>query len=266
MTGRHVAALLVTLWCAAAGAAEEEPRRIRVPAPEYGRVVLSVYTGKAKVPAVIFDHWMHRARYTCRVCHVDVGFAMVAGASKVRASENAQGLFCGACHNGKSKAPDGDVIFQACSGPLDISRPGCLRCHSAGSGQKPEHDFAAFVKGKPKARLGNGIDWEAAERSGLVKPADKAEGVSVERAAMPTPPDFSLTAKVVGIPDINFSHAKHAVWMGCEGCHPEPFAISKGQTPFSMSQVFAGQYCGMCHRTVAFPTVDCQRCHNRAMP
>jgi len=33
---------------------------------------------------VVFDHWLHRAKFTCRLCHVDIGFAMKAEATDIR--------------------------------------------------------------------------------------------------------------------------------------------------------------------------------------
>jgi c(7)-type cytochrome triheme protein len=37
--------------------------------------------------------------------------------------------------------------------------------------------------------------------------------------------------------------------------------VSKGATKYSMVEIFEGKYCGVCHGTVAFPNIDCQRCH-----
>jgi c(7)-type cytochrome triheme protein len=74
--------------------------------------------------------------------------------------------------------------------------------------------------------------------------------------------DFSLNPAVKGLPDIIFSHRKHTVWNGCEVCHPDIFAgVKKGATKYSMLDINEGKYCGTCHRSVAFPLQDCQRCH-----
>ena len=78
--------------------------------------------------------------------------------------------------------------------------------------------------------------------------------------------DFSLDAKVEGMQDIIYSHAKHTVWSGCEGCHPEIFVgVKKGLTKYSMEEIYQGKYCGVCHLKVAFPLLDCQRCHTKAV-
>jgi c(7)-type cytochrome triheme protein len=127
---------------------------------------------------------------------------------------------------------------------------------------KREYDFYTFVAGLPKERFGNGIDWEQAEATGRIKPVDYVEGVSFKRNAMEIPKDLNLQAKIEGMSEITFSHEKHTVWSGCEGCHPEIFAgIEKGKTKFTMMDNFEGKFCGQCHLNVSFPMIDCQRCH-----
>jgi c(7)-type cytochrome triheme protein len=212
---------------------------------------------------VAFDHWLHRAKYTCRVCHVDVGFAMTAGATDIRAVDNAKGMYCGACHNERTRT-DGGRVFAACSSPANPSAT-CARCHSLDASARA-YDFATFTKDLPRGRFGNGIEWEQAEGKGLVKPIDFVEGVSFRRPPISAQKDFALSAKLPGMPDIIFSHAKHTVWSGCEGCHPEIFVgVKKGTTKYSMTEIFEGKYCGVCHVSVAFPTIDCQRCHSKAV-
>jgi c(7)-type cytochrome triheme protein len=263
---RLIALAAVAVLAVTAGADEGTGRRRRTPPYDFGKVVLANHATKAKVAAVVFDHWLHRARYTCRVCHVDVGFAMKAGGTDIRAADNAAGQYCGACHNAKSKADDGSKIFGACRmPPASATEPTCARCHT-GEGARRDQEFASFARSLPKGRFGNGIDWEQAETKRLIKPADYVEGISMRRAAMPVQKDFALSPKLAGMPDIIFSHAKHTVWSGCEGCHPEIFTgVKRGLTKYTMVEIFDGKYCGACHVTVAFPTLDCQRCHSKAV-
>lgn len=230
----------------------------RRPLPyEYGRVIINNYSGQAGLAPVVFDHWLHRAKYTCRLCHVDLGFAMKAEETKITASDNANGFYCGACHNGKSVS-DGKVIFAACSSTWSQQ---CLRCHFAGKKVKQDYDFRTFTAKLPRGRFGNGVDWEQAELQGLINPVDYIEGVSIKRKALPIPKDYELeAAKMAGMPDIIFSHQKHAAWNGCELCHPAIFGVKKGAS-YNMDDIFGGKYCGACHGLVAFPNLDCQRCH-----
>jgi c(7)-type cytochrome triheme protein len=232
---------------------------------EYGRVILNNSSEKSALAPVVFEHWIHRAKFTCRVCHVDVGFAMHAGATGIKSADNMRGYYCGACHNGKMVI-DGRTVFEACSKTLlpgdDPAR--CERCHSYGKSEKSNDDFLRFARALPKERFGNGIDWQQAEELGLIRPADFVSGISIKRRSLAIQQDFALNAKLAGMPDIIFSHRKHTVWNGCELCHPEIFVgVKKGATRYSMVGIFEGKYCGLCHNTVAFPLTDCQRCHTK---
>lgn len=256
-----LALLLVLPGLTAAQTAVKKKR----PLPfEYGRVVINNFSEKAGLAPVVFEHWIHRAKYTCRVCHVDIGFAMKTGATAIKAADNARGYYCGACHNGKMVSDD-RTIFESCSnkGTPDNARR-CERCHAYGKTVKSDYDFNRFTKGLPRERFGNGVDWEKAEESGLVKPVDFVEGISIKRQSLTAQKDFALSPKLAGMPDIIFSHKKHTVWNGCELCHPEIFVgVKKGTTKYSMVDIFEGKSCGVCHSTVAFPLLDCQRCHSK---
>jgi c(7)-type cytochrome triheme protein len=236
----------------------------RRPLPnEYGRVVLNNHSEKAGLAPVVFDHWLHRAKFTCRLCHVDMAFAMKAGTTGVTASDNVNGLYCGSCHNGRM-VQDGKRVFESCSKTYmkeDMKK--CERCHSLGKNVKREYDFAAFTERLPKERFGNGINWEKAEEDGLIKLTDSLGGISIPRKKLTAPKDLTVEAKQVEMPEIIFSHKKHAVWNGCELCHPEIFGVKKGTTKYTMSDIFEGRYCGVCHDRVAFPNLDCQRCHTK---
>ena len=231
----------------------------RRPLPfEYGRVVINNYSETSHISPVVFDHWLHRAKFTCRICHVDIGFAMQAEVTDIRAVDNINGYYCGTCHNGKA-------IFSSCKNdftPKDSAT--CDRCHSLGKKIVKKYDFREFVKEWPRERLGNGVDWEKTEEQGLITPVDFIEGVSIKREKLADQADFELDAKVEGMPEILFSHRKHTIWNGCELCHPEIFiGIKKGITKYSMVDLYEGKYCGVCHKSVAFPILDCQRCHTQ---
>jgi c(7)-type cytochrome triheme protein len=255
-------ALLLVLVFAGLTLAQMGVKKKRPLPYEYGRVVINNYAESAHLPPVVFDHWLHRANFTCRLCHVDIAFAMKSGATGIKAADNMRGYYCGTCHNGKMQWQDRKV-FESCSkeyGHGDLKR--CERCHSLGKEVKKEYDFNKFTEKLPKERFGNGINWEKAEDEGLIKPIGFLPGISVKRPSLKIQKDFSLEPKVEGMPQIIFSHKKHTVWNGCEVCHPEIFAgVKKGLTKYSMPEIFDGKYCGACHGKVAFPLLDCQRCH-----
>ncbi len=231
---------------------------------EYGRVVLANRPQRNGLAPAVFDHWRHRSRFTCRLCHMDLGFAMKARGTGVTAAMNIQGLYCGACHNGKRLA-DGKPMLSSCSKSVPRDAGECERCHVPARDAANERDFKDFAAKMPKKSFGNGIDWEAAESKGLIKPIDFLEGISVRRPPMKTQEDFSIEANVTWASDVVFSHKKHAVWIGCEVCHPEIFPIVKGAEKYTMLDISGGEYCGVCHDKVAFPLAECQRCHSGAM-
>jgi len=230
----------------------------------YGRVVINNYSSRSGIVPVVFDHWLHRAKFTCRLCHVDIGFAMEAGATKISAATNMKGFHCGSCHNG-NRDFEGRKIFGSCSGKvMQEEAARCERCHSLGKDVKKEYEFNTFINRLPKKVLGNGVDWEEAETKGLIKPVDFLEGISIKRTPLKMDKDVSIESRVTWMSDVLFSHKKHAIWNGCEVCHPEIFPITKkGAITYSMLQISSGEYCGVCHTSVAFPLNDCQRCHTK---
>jgi len=67
---------------------------------EYGDIVINNYSDKAGVRPVVFPHWFHRVRFSCKVCHADLGFALKAGGDQIDMVKIIDGQYCGACHNG----------------------------------------------------------------------------------------------------------------------------------------------------------------------
>jgi len=67
---------------------------------EYGDVVLNNFSSDAGVRPVIFSHWFHRIRYSCKSCHSELGIVFKAGATKIDMATIVNGEYCGACHNG----------------------------------------------------------------------------------------------------------------------------------------------------------------------
>lgn len=236
----------------------------RFPDPQnYGTVRINNFSEKAGFAPAVFDHWLHRTMFTCRLCHIDLGFAMESGSTEMNAESNIKGFYCGACHNG-SRIINNKKIFAACSDQTEAydSRR-CDRCHSYNKKVEREHDFKTFTEKMPKKGFGNGIDWEEAEVSGLIKPFDTLEGIYIKKSPLKARDDFSIESKGSWMSDVIFSHKKHISWNGCEICHPEIFQVEKGATKYTMFQIYSGEYCGVCHGRVAFPLFECQRCHTK---
>lgn len=68
----------------------------------------------AELPAAVFPHWVHRIRFRCRACHMEL-FEPRNGANRVTMQQIADGAACGRCHNGSA-------AFAATIGT-------CQRCH-----------------------------------------------------------------------------------------------------------------------------------------
>lgn len=260
---RYLVILLIIAVSAGLALAQGGVKKKRPLPAEYGRVVMGNYSERAGMAPVVFDHWLHRSQFTCRLCHVDIGFAMKANATGIKAADNMRGYYCGTCHNG-TMTVNGRKVFDSCDKVILEQGKTCERCHSQGKYVKKEYDFYSFAEKMPKERFGNGIDWEKAETNGLIHLKDFIEGVSIKRQDLGKPEDFELTTKIAQMPEIIFSHKKHTVWNGCEVCHPEIFVgVKRGETKYSMVDIYNGKYCGVCHITVAFPLLDCQRCHTK---
>lgn len=230
----------------------------RMPRPnEYGNVEINNYSEDAGIAPVVFKHWLHRGQYTCRLCHIDLGFAMAAGQTEMREDDNLNGIYCGACHNGK------EAFAAEEQQPHGQSKKNCKRCHSVGQEVDEEINFYTFTKGFPRSRLGNRVDWLKAEENGLIHLADYLEGITIKRSDLNLPIDVEIDAKVAEMPDILFSHEKHGVWSGCELCHPQIFGVKTAGTVYSMQENFEGKFCGACHGKVAFMLLDCRLCHTK---
>ena len=247
-------AIAALAWATAT--ADSFGQRKRRPKPhEYGTIVIDTVSTANQIAAVDFPHWLHRSKYTCRLCHVDIGFAMVTGETEITEADNRNGIYCGTCH-------DGTIAFgwkDAKTG--GEAKESCVRCHSAGESVEAQNDFYAFRAKMPRERFGNGIDWVKAEDDGIIKPVDILDRVSIERPKLLNPSDEELTAKEITMPNIVFSHTKHTVWNGCEVCHPQIFGVTQSANQYTMQEIFDGFYCGACHGKVSFANDDCQRCH-----
>lgn len=233
----------------------------KIPLPQdLGKVVLDTTSKKAGMAPVVFDHWLHRATFTCRVCHIDIGFAMEKEATGITADLNMQGLYCGSCHNGKRTIGE-KVIFASCAEKVTgEEKKRCTRCHSKGTKGKREYEFEKFAKKFPRLPDGS-IDWEKAEDKGIIKPIDFLPGISFHRDPLKSQEDFSIEV-TSWASNVIFSHKKHAVWNGCELCHPQIFpSAKKGTVQYSMFQIMRGEYCGICHLKVAFSVWLCNKCH-----
>ena len=221
---------------------------------EYGNVVMDKETQKASMMPVVFPHWLHRAKHSCRLCHVDIEFAQERNETGVIEEDNKAGRYCGTCHNGKES--------------FNVSE--CARCHPkdakdlANANRHFKKEFFKLQKKLPRALSGNKIDWNIAEEQGLVTAKDYIEGITFpNKSQVLNNRDEPRSPSLPGLPDIIFSHSKHVAWTGCGMCHPNVFALETGKTKMTMKEISEGKFCGICHGKVAFPLNDCAKCHSK---
>ncbi len=244
-----VAIAVLLLFDASSGRAQGNLDLPDLPSPvEYGDVLMSRTSQKEGMVPVVFSHWVHRARFTCRVCHTELFFSMAADQTQIVCREGKMdGAFCAVCHNG-----------TAAFGPREGAVKNCAKCHNANASPNRE-TFQSLQKKLPRSEHGNGIDWVKALASGAIRPKkDLGQGAP----AIHLNRTLTLRAELSGIPPAVFPHGAHEEWLDCSACHPELFNIKKkGTQHFSMARIVRGDFCGVCHRAVAFPLNDCKRCH-----
>lgn len=122
--------------------------------------------------------------------------------------------------------------------------------------QKANQAMARF----PVDREGQ-IDWVNALQTGQIKPRSGVRGGT----RMQTLDGDIIMRNTREMPHVLFSHRAHTEWLACSNCHEKPFPTRAGVTSMTMTDIFRGKYCGMCHDKVAFSTFVCERCHSVAV-
>ena len=98
----RVAAIALPLAAVISAGAQQFRLPPHPPPAQFGNVLISRTTFSGPVRPVLFPHAIHRIRYTCRVCHLELGFSMRRNATEITEQANRKGAFCGACHDGKT--------------------------------------------------------------------------------------------------------------------------------------------------------------------
>ena len=241
------------LWCTvaavwlavASGAAAQYWGLPPLPAPSrYGNLLINRTCEKSGKPAVTFSHWSHRMRYTCRVCHLELGFEMAVNTTEITEADNLEGRYCGACHDGK-------LAFGH-------TEKHCAECHNGDLAYGAEK--FAKLDDFPKTYFGNEIDWVTALKEGLITPRKSLNDPLYEPVSFTKRLD--LQAKWNFVPPAVFPHDVHGEWLDCANCHPDIFNVKQRTTAhFEMRYILDAKFCGVCHLRVAFPLNDCRRCH-----
>jgi c(7)-type cytochrome triheme protein len=103
-------------------------------------------------------------------------------------------------------------------------------------------------------------DWAKALTGDVIAPRPGIDPKAEEQPVFPL--DVELVPADNPLFNVVFPHETHTALLACTTCHPAIFQMAKGADPITMGNIYAGQYCGVCHGKVAFavPT-GCPRCH-----
>jgi len=102
------------------------------------------------------------------------------------------------------------------------------------------------------------IDWVQALEQGLIEPRADLLG----KSEMPLLDMDIVMKNTQFMPWVKFPHLRHTKWLACDNCHPAIFEPKEHANPITMNKVLRGEYCGVCHDTVAFALFTCERCHS----
>ncbi|MDR9499659.1 MAG: cytochrome c3 family protein [Hydrogenovibrio sp.] len=118
--------------------------------------------------------------------------------------------------------------------------------------QEPSEALSDFP-----TRPNGDIDWVKALNQGIISPRANLAGDKTMNAI-----DLDIVMKnTASMPPVLFSHKVHTEWLTCSGCHVGIFLPKAGASFITMNSIIDGQYCGVCHGTVAFDIQDCDQCH-----
>ncbi len=100
-------------------------------------------------------------------------------------------------------------------------------------------------------------DWVKTIQDGHIAPRKGVTGKEKMKEV-----DLDITMKnTASMPHVLFSHQVHTQWLTCSNCHSRIFLPQIGGNFITMAKIMEGEYCGVCHGKVAFPALDCERCH-----
>lgn len=215
------------------------------PPHQYGNILINRISEKNGVKPVFFSHWSHRIKYTCRVCHLELGFEFEVNTTEITEENSRNGLFCGTCHDGK-------ISFGH-------TKDKCDKCHT-GTVDLGKDKFKELAEKIPKGYFGNEFDWVKAVETKKIAPVYSI--FHKEEKPLAFNKLLELEATWNFVPPAIFPHEAHIQWLDCANCHPDIFNIEKKTTEsFAMKYILEKKFCGVCHLKVAFPLDDCKGCH-----
>lgn len=238
--------LLIVLCVTSSVLSEVRYWKLRpLPSPErYGNILIDRISSKSGEKSVSFSHWMHRVKYTCNVCHSELGFELSINTTIITEDDNRNGKYCGACHNGETA--------------FGYAEEHCDKCHNGDI----DYGIEKFksLSYLPEAHYGNRINWMRAIEEGLIEPATYLKDDSIQFNSKRSITIYSSWMYMYS--NVQFPHESHGRWLDCTSCHTKIFNYESRTTDnLSMINILNKKFCGVCHGKVAFPINNCRRCH-----
>ncbi len=204
------------------------------------------------VKPVYFRHLIHRTKFVCKVCHLDLGFPLSVDGVDISQKDIEDGKWCGACHNST-------IAFASSE---------CDKCHYVGTEAEEKQNEKAkeLADSLPKDSTNRWIDWVKVLDEGIIHPKSSlSEEDKNKEEFKELDLDVEFEPKEPGLPNVIFPHKVHTKWLACKNCHPSIFKEKRGADTVTMVDNFNGKFCGACHLKVSFPFDDCFRCHSKGM-
>lgn len=144
--------------------------------------------------------------------------------------------------------------FQICGVDVPVAKDGIH--DPTGQAINVLQEPAVAMKGFPRTETGV-IDWVKVLDEGHIEPRTGLLGDEKMYFV-----DFDVIFKnTASMPYVRFPHKPHTQWLTCANCHPKIFIPQRGANHVTMAGIMSGKYCGVCHGKVAFPPLECTRCH-----
>lgn len=144
--------------------------------------------------------------------------------------------------------------FQICGVEVPVSKDGIH--DPSGQAINVLQEPAVAMKEFPRTETGV-IDWVKVLNEGHIEPRTGLQGDEKMYFV-----DFDVIFKnTASMPYVRFPHKPHTQWLTCANCHPKIFIPQRGANHVTMAGIMSGKYCGVCHGKVAFPPLECTRCH-----
>jgi c(7)-type cytochrome triheme protein len=225
---------------------------------------------------VRFEHQIHTRVAQCSRCHPGL-FKVKQGTNKVAFTDHGEQRYCFVCHDGqkafswndcsrchaKLPAPKQTLVFgQGGKGvsfrhQTHLGKLKCGSCHL---------QLFPFAKGATKVTFQNHAEGRACfachkEKTGASFYSDCSRCHTDRKAAAAPQGPGPLYYTIKGAGPVQFLHGRHGSY-SCDTCHPTLFAMQKGATKITMTEMYQGKSCGLCHDgEKAFQVMQCAKCH-----